>query len=1414
MSEKKQDSVHLHNHSHFSVQDALPSPTKLAMKFREMGFRAGALTDHGRMGGSVEFVDACRKPHPEYAPITPIVGVEVYTCADRNDKRQIKVDLGDGKTKNRRPKHNHLTLLAMNEVGYRNLLRISSIGAKEGYYYDPRVDWEVISTHSEGIIALSGCLASEVNQALLRGEDDKAEQIMRRFKDLFGDRYYAELQYHGIPEQKLTQPKIVELAKKLGIPTVASNDIHYLEHKDWKIHHIAIQRNVTSEDMQESGKGQAYSSHQFYVKTADSMHKIFDALSPESVHNSIAVAERVEDYLRLDVPQMLPKANIPIADERFQAYWKKNLPYHPANQAYLAYLAADGLRELGLNQNPTYRSRLRTEIEQIWYMGVTDYFLIEYELVAFMRSREILYGIRGSAPGSLVNYCLRVSTVDPIRWNLMFERFLNPGRGTQYDINYSCLSVKEWQAQNEAQNQEIASKRLQNLILEKTKEEGFQKYGPVMQKERWVLENQGLASYLCDLADQGFTSETNEANLWTAHLLNITPEPPTGEMKVKRAAPLPDVDTDMDDSRRSESIEWTKQRFGDDHVSMIGTRGTYQSKAAVVGALKFSENFRKKHGDQTHKQATEISKTIVAHVQAGISIDEAIEQCPEFAKHAAMWPEEMEIARQLVGTISHFGVHAAGVLVSTSPISDNTPLENNKGVLASAYDMGDVERVGLVKYDFLGLATYQMIARCLASIKRRHNKIINLLEIPLEDPEVFKIYAQGKTCSVFQFASPGITKAAKQVRISNTEDIIAVAALYRPGPKAFIPDYAEGKKHPETVQFAHPLVEKHLAITYGIMVYQEQAMFLALDMAGFSWSEVDDLRKAVSKKDPEKFDKVKKLFQTKALANGIPEEGVNDVLHRMEKFAGYAFNRCTAGSTKITLAASSNHSDGTMKIKDLYDRLHGCILPAAPGNFKLNTVERYQGNCLYCETDDKPAVWRGLCSACHAWHKKFKAKGLFTLGMDQDGRLRPKRIKDVYFNGVHPVWRIILADGREITATANHRHYTPSGWVTVDKLKVGDALICMGEYKKHKSTDRLTKGVRRYAHNVPNFERKNELSVGYIDGGSIRLKAWTKLQNGECALEGCIASDANGNRMERAHLDGNRTNNEVSNLRLLCVSHHKKHDYENNSRQRRWEKGRPSVPVQITSIEALPPEPVYDVEIDDPHHSWVGNGVVTHNSHACAYAILSYWTAWFRKYYPADWLAACIHVDRDDEDKMAMFRHDCTSERILVQTPNVNDSGMETLVTDDGRIALPLTSLNGVGSMAEVIASNQPFENLKDMAVKARPNRGMVESLAKGGALSCFPELDGKEVAEVMEYYDQLVVERNREEKEALRNAKKKFKSTSPLSGNRPIVSFEADDDDADTRKKPNSPRPSRPVGKIRGIRGNVDLDSLAKDFF
>lgn len=871
------DLVHLHCHTYYSLLDALPSPSQLVMGAKALGQTAIAITDHGKMGGHLEFAEAAQKNG-----IKPLLGVEFYLAKNRYDK----ANLAEDGSKKGREKLAHLTVIAQNETGYKNMLQLGYEASNpDCYYYFPRIDFDYLSQYSEGLIVLSGCLASNLNQALLKQSYEDGLKIAKKYKDVFGDRYFIELQYHGIEEQKHNLPLLIKIAKDLDIKIVASNDTHYVNYPDWKLHDVLIQMQNYREDKQgkNTGKKEAYKSHQFWLKSYDEMNKIFGKNVPEALTNTVFVSEMVDDFYKIDLPHSLPEGKIDHSDENFKKFWNTKIPHHESKEAYLAYLGYQGLKKLNLHLNPEYTKRLKYEIETIWNMGVSDYFLIQKEMVDYMRSNDIFFGIRGSGAGSLLNYCLGISFVDPIKFGLMFERFLNPGRGNQYKIDLEDYSSKEALPDESSSLAWIKEKC--KIFLESNAH-----LVPRISKELWILENQKMISLIKSACDAGFKLKNNSTNFITFYVLGLADVMPAGDLIIKKVSTLPDIDTDIDDSKRHSVIDWAISRFGPENVKSVGAWGTYKAKAAILGTLKASEKFRSMYGENIAQQALKISATIPKTLD--VTIESAKKESPEFAYWAKKFPEETENASRLSGVISNLNVHAAAIVISKQPIHHTMPIENSKGTMCTAFDMLKVERKGAVKYDYLGLKTLRQISIARQMILDRHGKNINLSQIPFDDKNVFEnVFEKGYTETVFQFSSPGMQKALEEVKASNIDDLIAVAALFRPGPMGYISDYAKGKFKPQSIKYSHPLIEKHLSPTYGIMVYQEQAMFLAREMAALDWQEVDYLRKGIAKKSGTQFDDACNIFATKARNRNIPEAAIKEVLSLMSEFGGYAFNK-------------------------------------------------------------------------------------------------------------------------------------------------------------------------------------------------------------------------------------------------------------------------------------------------------------------------------------------------------------------------------------------------------------------------------------------------------------------------------------------------------------------------------------------
>ncbi|MCX6792669.1 MAG: DNA polymerase III subunit alpha [Candidatus Falkowbacteria bacterium] len=746
--------VHLHVHSHYSLLDGLTKIDDLVEAAKAEGSPAVALTDHGVMYGVVEFYEKCKK-----AGIKPIIGVESYLApAARSDKTTKAINDRN---------YYHLLLLAKNNIGYQNLIKLTSIAHLEGYYYRPRIDWEVLTENCEGLIATSSCLAGEIPRLLMAGKIDRAQNKIEEYSKLFGpDNFYLELQDHPeLPDQVKLNKLLVDLAREHKLPLIGTNDTHYLRADDNEAQDIllCLQNKSKKEDTNRmSMLGVNYS-----LKSNKEMIEAFKE-TPEAITNTLKIAEACEVELELGKIQ-LPYFEVPSGFD---------------GNSYLRHLALEGLiKRYGKNYDEVdqlYRDRLDYELSVVAKMGWPSYFLIVADFVNWSKDQGIVVGPgRGSAAGSLVCYLVGITNLCPIKYNLLFERFLNPDRVS-----------------------------------------------------------------------------------------------------------MPDIDLDFADARRDEVLEYVKNKYGHDHVSQIITFGTMAARAAVrdVGRVL---NYPYDYCDRLSKAIPPMMK-----------IKDALERSPEF-KAIYEEPEARRIvdyALKLEGVARHSSVHACGVLITKDPLTNNVPIQyasSSDRTIVSQYSLHPIEDLGLLKMDFLGLKNLTIIESAINIIKNTRGIEIDIDKIPLDDKKTYRLFQTGETTGVFQFESSGMKRYLKELKPSEFEDIIAMVALYRPGPMEWIPDYITGK-HGKKPQYLHPKLEPILNVTYGVAVYQEQVMEIARSLAGFTMAEADVLRKAVGKKIAKLLGEQKIKFIEGCVKNGLSTKLASDIFAFIEPFAGYGFNRSHA----------------------------------------------------------------------------------------------------------------------------------------------------------------------------------------------------------------------------------------------------------------------------------------------------------------------------------------------------------------------------------------------------------------------------------------------------------------------------------------------------------------------------------------
>ncbi|MEJ2597565.1 MAG: DNA polymerase III subunit alpha [Anaerolineales bacterium] len=750
--------VHLHVHSEYSLLDGFSNIKKLVQRAKEMNMPAVALTDHGTMFGVIDFYRAANA-----AGVKPIIGVESYLAARGMREHDAQLD----------KRSTHLLLLAENQTGYQNLLKIASAAQLDGFYYYPRIDHEFLAQHAEGLICTSGCMSAEVPRMIQQGNLEKARKTLDWYYEVFGpDNFYLELQSHDIKELETINKNLIDLGRRYQARFVATNDVHYVDPGDARYQDIllAIQTGCLIGDPNRM----RMTDDSYYLRSPQEMERLFASV-PEALNNTLLIAERCNIDLGFK-GYHLPEFTVP---EGYDA------------ESYLRYLC-----ELGLQKRygkragePAVHQRLDYELGVIHQMGFDAYFLIVWDLCRHAREQGIWYNARGSAAGSIVAYTLDITMVDPLEHGLIFERFLNPGRVS-----------------------------------------------------------------------------------------------------------MPDIDLDFRDDRRAEMMQYTADKYGDDKVAQIITFGTLGARAAIrdVGRVM----------DIPLNEVDRVAKLIPNIPGKPVKISEALEDVSEFKELYQNTPylrELIDTARQMEGVVRNAGTHAAGVIITDRPIIDYLPLHRPTGSAGDSpvrtvtqFEMSILDSLGLLKVDFLGLATLTIMARACDLIRQRYGIRFNLDNIPTDDPETYELLGRGETAGVFQVEGSGMRRYLIQMKPKELANVIAMVALFRPGPMDFIPGYIRRMHGEEAVQYRHPALENIFKETFGYPVYQEQLMFAAMELAGYTASEADDLRKAIAKKIKEKLHKHREKFIKGSVKNGISEETAAVIFDDWEEFARYGFNKSHA----------------------------------------------------------------------------------------------------------------------------------------------------------------------------------------------------------------------------------------------------------------------------------------------------------------------------------------------------------------------------------------------------------------------------------------------------------------------------------------------------------------------------------------
>ncbi len=785
--------AHLHLHTEYSLLDGACRISRLIPRLKELGMDACAITDHGALYGAVDFYSAMKS-----AGLHPVIGCEVYIAKNRHDQSRD---------------FSHLILLCENETGYRNLCYMDSMAFIDGFYYKPRIDYGLLAAHHEGLIALSACLSGELNRSLLDGRFQDAADYVSRMRAIMGpDHFYIEIMDHGLPEEKTVLPRLIRLSEETGVPLVATNDCHYLTREDADAQEVlmCIQTGKTLDD----DKRMRQQTKELYVKSEEEMKALFPGQT-DAVERTEEIARRCRmdfDFSTIHLPRY-PIETGETAEEMLRRLCREGF------ETRYARTRTDALE------------RMEYELNVIIQMGYVDYFLIVWDFIRYAKTHGIMVGPgRGSGAGSIVAYCLNITELDPLKYQLLFERFLNPERVT-----------------------------------------------------------------------------------------------------------MPDIDVDLCYERRQEVIDYVARKYGQDHVSQIITFGTMAARGVIrdVGRVL----------GRSYQETDQVAKAVP--MELGMTLEKALDVSPDLKKMVAEDPKVRrlyETALTLEGMPRHASTHAAGVLITNEPVTHYVPLQTNDGIVTTQYPMGNIEKLGLLKMDFLGLRTLTVIRDTLELIRARGAEMTPQ-DIPIDDPEVYAMISQGDTDGVFQLEGAGMRSFLMNMQPKNFEDIIAAISLYRPGPMESIPRYIEGKKHPENIRYATPLLEPILSVTYGCMVYQEQVMQIVRDLAGYSLGRSDLVRRAMAKKKHDVMAKERSYFVygspdenvPGAVSRGIPAEVAEHIFDEMTSFASYAFNKSHAAAYALIAVRT------------------GWLKKHYPAEFMAAMMNSFAGNT------DKVAVYTEYC---------------------------------------------------------------------------------------------------------------------------------------------------------------------------------------------------------------------------------------------------------------------------------------------------------------------------------------------------------------------------------------------------------------------------------------------------------------------
>ncbi|MEM1125684.1 MAG: DNA polymerase III subunit alpha [Bacteroidota bacterium] len=1191
------DFSHLHCHTQYSLLDGAARIKRLVSRAAELELPGLGITDHGNLFGVPEFYTAARK-----AGVKPVIGSEFYLTPSGMGERQDRTRY-------------HQVLWAKNEEGYHNLIKLSSLSYTDGYYYKPRIDRAALERYGSGLVASTCCLQGEVLQTILHKGEDAARAIFEAYLEIFGDDYFIEIQDHGIADQKKCNAVLLRWAKEYNVKVVATNDVHYVDRQDAEAQDVLLCLQ-TGKDYHDPSR-MRFENDQFYLKTADEMTRALKDVEPAVVQQALTNSTEIVERCQFDLAMgtlLMPHYPIPEAFQDNMDAYLRHLVYERARPRY-----GDPLPQHVVE-------RLDYELGIIRDMGFAGYFLIVQDFTTAARDLGVSVGPgRGSAAGSAVAYCLGITNIDPLQYDLLFERFLNPERVS-----------------------------------------------------------------------------------------------------------MPDIDIDFDDRGRARVIDYVVQKYGRENVCQIITFGTMGARSVIRDVARVLSI--------PLAEADRIAKLIPEGPK--VNLASAIHDVPEFAdlrNHPdAQIRNLMHYAEVLEGSARHTGVHAAGVIIAPGDVSEYVPIAvaKSKGdqVVTTQFDGSWVEDFGLLKMDFLGLKTLTVLNDALALIKANHSVDIDLDAIPLDDEATYRLFQRGETVSIFQFESSGMREWMLKLKPTSINDLIAMNALYRPGPMDLIPNYIDRKHGREDVDYPHPMLASILETTYGIPVYQEQVMQMAQVMGGFTLGKADILRRGMGKKKKSVVDAMYPEFLAGATAQDVDEQTVQTVWEMMAKFSGYGFNKCVVGETEITHAESGQRT----------------------------TVGAL-----------------------------FHSREPFTIhALDDTGRLVPRRVTDVMWNGRKPVFELRTRLGKRIVATGNHPFRTLGGWTNLEDLRPGTriaaprrlridtpcpgptpdlfALACHIQGAPEDMSipeavftlcdadiERFLEHLGVLSEDAPApFVAATERLARDLQSLLLRLGIVATVEAEQNSTQWSVRHDARSMYSPskppcHTELDSGSRGVGVGILNQV---------QDDKGRSRQDDKALGPVTQLVDSgnlqpegghepategdivwdevVEIVPRgvQDTYDLTVERDHN-FVADGLIVHNSHSAAYSLVAYQTAYLKANYPPEFMAAAMTNEMGTTDKLAVVLEEARKMGLSILPPAINASDAPFTV-EDGQIRFGLGGIKGVGlgaieALVQTRAAHGPFKTLfqltKHLDLRTVGKKAL-ESLAAVGALD---ELEGHRAQQV-----------------------------------------------------------------------------------